>query len=64
MLKKIKYPDKIWGKPYKNRNPYYLVLFENHTKPGILLSETVLSGDPLYMCVMSKVIIVQDFRAK
>ena len=32
----------------KNRtkpgNPYYLVLFENRTKPG-----TVLSGDSLYM---------------
>ena len=36
----------------KNRtkpgNPYYLVLFQNRTKPGTALSETVLSGDPLY----------------
>ena len=34
-------------------NPYYLVLFENCTKPGTVLgetvlSETVLSGDSLY----------------
>jgi len=29
-------------------DPYYLVLFENRTKPGTVLSETVLSGDPLY----------------
>ena len=26
-------------------NPYYLVMFENCTKPGNVLSETVLSGD-------------------
>ena len=37
----------------KNRtkpgNQYYLALFVNRTKPGIVLSETVLSGDPLYI---------------
>ena len=33
----------------KQGNPYYLVLFENRTKPGTVLSETVLSGDPLYL---------------
>ena len=42
----------------KNRtkpgNPYYLVLFENRTKPGTLLSETVLSGDPLYLLLDTK----------
>ena len=34
-------------------NPYYLVLFENRTKPGTVLSETILSGDPLYINLTS-----------
>ena len=29
----------------KPGNLYYLVMFENRTKPGTVLSETVLSGD-------------------
>jgi hypothetical protein len=41
MLKKKIYPNKIW------EQPYYLVLFENLTKAGTVLSETVLSGDSL-----------------
>ena len=45
MLKKMKKIEKNRTKP---GNPYYLVLFENRTKPGTILSETVLSGDPLY----------------
>ena len=45
MLKKMKKIEKNRTKP---GNPYYLVLFENRTKPGTVLSETVLSGDPLY----------------
>ena len=49
MLNKIKYPNKIEENRTKPGNPYYLVLFENRTKPGTILSETVLSGDPLYM---------------
>ena len=44
MLKKMK---KIETNRTKPGNPYYLVLFENRTKPGTVLSETVLSGDPL-----------------
>ena len=40
-------------KEFGEQRPYfrlrcYLVLFENRTKPGTVLSETVLSGDPLY----------------
>ena len=45
MLKKMKKIEKNRTKP---RNPYYLVLFENRTKPGTVLSETILSGDSLY----------------
>ena len=45
--------ENIPTKSEKNRtkpgNPYYLVLFENRTKPGTVLSETVLSGDSLYL---------------
>ena len=48
-MKKIKYPNKIEENHTKPGNPYYLVLFENRTKPGTVLSETVLSGDPLYI---------------
>ena len=38
-----------------NHLPYYLVLFENRTKPGTVLSETVLSGDPLYLGISANV---------
>ena len=62
--KKWNIPIKFEENPTKTGNPYYLVMFENHTKPGIVLSETILSGDPLYTYVISKVIIVQDFGAK
>ena len=44
--KKLKKIEKNRTNPV---NPYYLVLFENRTKPVTVLSETVLSGDPLYM---------------
>ena len=53
----INYVFSLWGegvapsKFEKNRtkpgNPYYLVLFQNRTKSG-----TVLSGDPLYNYIM------------
>ena len=46
--KKRNIPTKFEKNRTKARNPYYLVLFENRTKPGTVLSETVLSGDPLY----------------
>ena len=32
----------------KPGNPYYLVLLENRTKPGTVLSKTVQSGDSLW----------------
>ena len=64
LKKKLNILTKSEETPTKTGNPYYLVLFENHTKPGIVLGETVVSGDPLYTCVMSKDIIVQDFRVK
>ena len=64
LKKKLNILTKSEETPTKTGNLYYLVLFENHTKPGIVLGETVVSGDPLYTCVMSKDIIVQDFRAK
>ena len=46
--KKLNIPTKYEKNRTKPGNPYYLVLFENRTKPGTVLSETVLSGDPLY----------------
>ena len=46
MLKALK---KFEKNSTKLGNPYYLVLFENRTKPGTVLSETVLSGDSLYL---------------
>ena len=46
--KKINIPTKNEKNRTKPGNPYYLVLFEYRTKPGTVLSETVLSGDPLY----------------
>ena len=36
---------------------YYLVLFENRTKPGTLLSETRLRGDSLYSVCVSIIVI-------
>ena len=47
--KKRNIPTKFEKNRTKARNPYYLVLFENRTKPGTVLSEPVLSGDPLYL---------------
>ena len=41
-------PNKIWENRIRLGNPYYLVQFENRTKTGTVLSETVLSGDSLY----------------
>ena len=41
--KKWNVPTKFEKNRTKPGNPYYLVLFENRTKPG-----TVLSGDSLY----------------
>ena len=46
--KKLNIPTKYEENRTKPGNPYYLVLFENRTKPGTVLSETVLSVDPLY----------------
>ena len=48
--KKGNIPTKFEKKKNRTKpgNPHYLVLFENRTKPGTVLSETVLSGDPLY----------------
>ena len=44
-------PTKFEKNSNKLGNPYYLVLFENRTKLGTALSETVLSGDSLYFSV-------------
>ena len=42
----------------KPGNPYYLVLLENRTKPGTVLSETVISGDSLlYLALKTKIIV-------
>ena len=46
--KKLNIPTKFDKNHTKPGNLYYLVLFENRTKPGTILSETVLSGDSLY----------------
>ena len=53
MLKTMNKFEKNRTKP---RNPYYLVQFENRTKLGTVLSETVLSGDPLYLIFERKAI--------
>ena len=45
--KKLNIPTKFEKNRTKPGNPYYLVLFENRTKPGTILSETILSGDSL-----------------
>ena len=45
--KKTKYPKKYEKNRTEPGNPYCLVLFENRTKPGTVLTETVLSGDSL-----------------
>ena len=50
--KKLNIPTKYEKNRTKPGNPYYLVLFENRTKPGTVLSETVLSGDLLYLCFL------------
>ena len=47
MLKKLNIPTKFKKNHTKPSNPYYLVLFENRTKSGTILSETVLSWDSL-----------------
>ena len=47
--RKLNIPTKYEKNRTKPRNRYFLVLFENRTKPGTVLSETVLSGDPLYV---------------
>ena len=38
----------IYIVPTKPGNPYYSVLFVNHTKPGIVLIESVPSGEYVY----------------
>ena len=48
LKKKLNIPTKYEKNRTKPGNPYYLVLFENRTKLGTVLSETVLSGDSLY----------------
>ena len=48
-LKKRYVSTKFEKNRTKPGNPYYLVLFENGIKPGTVLSETVLGGDPLYL---------------
>ena len=48
-LKGLNIPTKYEKNRTKPGNPYYLVLFENRTEAGTVLSETVLSGDPLYI---------------
>ena len=45
--KKWNIPTKFENNRTKPGNPYYLVLFESRTKPGTVVSETVLSGDSL-----------------
>ena len=49
LKKKLNIPTKYEKNRTKPGNPYYLVLFGNRTKSGTVLSETVLSGDPLYL---------------
>ena len=48
MLKKNELSQQNLRKTVLN-HPYYLVLFENRTKLGTVLSETVLSGTPCSM---------------
>ena len=59
--KKLNIPTKYEKTRTKPGNPYYLVLFETGTKPGTVLSETVLSGDPLYYGTMFANISLGDF---
>ena len=49
LKKKLNIPTKYEKNRTKPGNPYYLVLFEKRTKPGTVLSETILSGDSLYL---------------
>ena len=58
MLKKLNIPTKYEKNRTKLGNPYYLVLFENRTKSATVLSETVLSGDPLYTLYHEKISVV------
>ena len=58
LKKKWNIPTKFEKNRTKQGNPYYLVLFENRTKPGTVLSETVLSGDSLYIISTTYVIII------
>ena len=51
--KKINVPAKYEKNRTKPGNPHYLVLFENRTKPGTVLNETVLSGDSLYKLLVA-----------
>ena len=48
LKKKLVIPTKYEKNRTEPGNPYYLVLFKNRAKPETVLSETVLSGDPLY----------------
>ena len=59
--KKLNVPTKFEKNRTKPGNPYYLVLFENRTKPGTVLSETVLSGDSLYKLCKIKNLIDPNF---
>ena len=52
--KKLNIPTKFEKNRTKPGNPYYLVLFENCTKQGTVLSETVLSEDSLYFVKQEK----------
>ena len=54
-------PTKFEKNRTKPGNPYYLVLFENCTKPGTVLSETVLIGDSLYNAVTSSIFIKKKY---
>ena len=54
--RKLNIPTKYEKNRTKPGNPYYLVLFENRTKPGTVLSETVLSRDPLYLMNLNTLI--------
>ena len=62
--KKWNVPTKFEKNRTKPGNPHYLVLFENRTKPGTVLNETVLSGDSLYIkkylqqCKIDKIFFV------
>ena len=56
--KKWNIPTKFEINRTKSGNPCYLVLFENRTKPGTVLSETVLSGDSLYFVLIDEEFVI------